>query len=341
MQVHTNPASLAASHPHIVFAVGFFDGVHLGHRAILGKCGIGVFSGCIRPENRLCENDMQNTGGLPHEYIPQTRLCHISAVLTFDPHPLAILAPARKPPLLTPLSNRLRLIAETGIDTCLLLPFTHELATLSPEEFITQTLGEWLKPSRSVTLVAGENWRFGRGGVGDLATVASVTKGAVKTICVPSVTLDGEAVSSSAIRRFIAAGDFVRASAMLGRRYEIRGTAIPGRGIGSTIGFATANIIPEAELLPPCGVYAVEAQLAGTASWYHAIANFGHRPTFDGENLLLEVHILNGFANNLHGVVITTRFIAKIRDERKFASADELVEQIKTDIQNSKVYFNN
>ena len=292
---------------------------------------------------------MQNTGGLLHEYIKEcihskTRLCHISAALTFDPHPLEILAPSRKPALLTPLAERLRLIAETGVSSCLLLPFTRELAALTPEEFVSQILGAWLVPDKSIALAAGANWRFGRGGAGDLNTAAVASHGKIKTLCVPSVAIDGEPVSSSAIRRLIIAGDLARASLMLGRHYEIRGVGAHGRGVGAKIGFATANIAHRFEVMPPCGVYAVEARIisASETEWLPAIANLGLRPTFieNETKPTLEVHILNGFDDDLHDAEIAVRFISKIRDERKFASPDELVRQIEQDTQSAQNIFN-
>ncbi|MCL1910400.1 MAG: riboflavin biosynthesis protein RibF [Kiritimatiellaeota bacterium] len=307
MKIFTSPSELAAAHPHIVFAAGFFDGVHVGHRAIF--------------------TEAKNAGG-DH-----------ACVLTFDRH-------ARNPALLTPFAERLRLIAETGVGSCFLLPFTRELKGLTPDIFVSQVLGAWLTPGKSITLVAGENWRFGRGGAGDLDTAVTASGGKIKAVRVPLATLDGETVSSSAIRRLITSGDLARASEMLGRRYEIRGVAVRGRGIGATIGFATANIEHSFEVMPPCGVYAVKAQLPASAAWLPAVANLGRRPTFDNQALhsnaaTLEVHILNGFDQNLHGAEIAVRFIARIRDEQKFNSAGDLAKQIKNDIEKTQFYFNN
>ncbi|MCL1910146.1 MAG: riboflavin biosynthesis protein RibF [Kiritimatiellaeota bacterium] len=259
------------------------------------------------------------------------------AVLTFDPHPLAVLAPERAPRLITPLAERLRLLAESRVEACLLLPFTRELAALTPDDFVAQILSAWLTPNHSITIAAGANWRFGRGGAGDLQSAVAASRGKIKALPVASVALpDGEAVSSSAIRRLIAAGDLERAVAMLGRCHEIRGVAVHGRGVGTQIGFATANLRPaEDVILPPCGVYAVDAKPQGADAYLPAVANLGFRPTFGDARPAapeLEVHILGGFGGDLHGAEIAVRFAAKIRDEKKFTSPHELSEQIKADI---------
>ena len=318
MKIHTSPSELAAEHPHIVFAAGFFDGAHLGHRAIFD--GVRQFA------------DAAERSGLA-----RPRTC----VLTFNRHPLEILAPERKPALLTTFRERLRLIGEAGIESCLTLDFTRELSSLTPAEFVAQIFGDWLAPGKSVALAAGENWRFGSGGAGNLDAAAAAGGGKLQTLRIPSVTVGGELVSSSTIRRLIGAGELALAGRMLGRAYEIGGVTVRGRGVGSKIGFATANIKPDSEVLPPCGVYAAEVKLPPSGQWLPAVANLGFCPTF-GDDVsrgagapTLEAHILNGAEGELYGCEIITRLASKLRDEQKFPSVEKLVEQIGKDIRNT------
>ena len=323
MQIFNSPDNLAAEFPNVVFAAGFFDGAHVGHQKIFEAA-------------RLWKNNASNA---PAAFF----------VLTFDPHPLAILAPERKPSLIMSLETRLRHLAESGADGCLLLPFTKDLAELSAEDFVSQIFGGWFAPDKTIAIAAGANWRFGRGGAGDLAEAVRASSGKIEAVLVPSATSDGAAISSSAIRRLIASGDLVTAAKMLGRPYEICGATTVGRGIGAKLGFATANISHTAEILPPCGVYIAEAATlcapSGCAEikpiWRPAVANLGFRPTFTDATPsapALEVHII-GHTGDLHGAEIAVRFISKLRDEMRFDNTDALVAQIRADIAAAESFF--
>lgn len=308
MTILDSPAALVETVPGVVVAAGFFDGVHLGHQAILA------------------------------ETITIARAEGSQAwVLTFEPHPLAVVAPDRRPPLLTRLDLRLERLAETGVDGCLLLPFTPELAVLEAADFARCVFGAWLEGDRRCTVVSGENWRFGRGKAGGLAAIAAFGGGRIRTVQAHLVDLAGERVCSSAIRQAIRDGDLPKATAMLGRPHTIRETTVVGRGMGSKLGFATANMRPSAEVLPPVGIYevAVFRHTRPEQGWMTAVANLGYCPTFANAGIvapLLEVHILD-FADDLHGEVLDVRFVSRLRDEIHFDSPDALIRQIRRDVE--------
>lgn len=307
MKIVETPIGLPEEVPNIVLAAGFFDGVHLGHRQILSS-----------------------TLACAQQHGSQ------AWVLTFEPHPLVVVAPDRKPPLLTRLALRLELLAESGVDGCLLMPFTKELASLSPEQFISSVFSGWMKPQHQCTVVSGDNWRFGRDRAGSLAAIASISGGKIKILNTPMVEHEGRRVSSSVIRAAIKNGDLIEANAMLGRPHMVRERTLYGRGIGAKLGFATANFKPEAEVLPPVGVYEVEACIRShkPSVWLKGVANLGYRPTFVDSDLHapeLEVHILD-FEGDLHGEELDVRFIRRLRDELKFDTIDALVQQVKLDI---------
>ena len=307
MKIVETPIGLPDEVPNIVLAAGFFDGVHLGHRQIIAST-----LACARESGAK------------------------AWVLTFDPHPLAVIAPERKPPLLTRLELRLELLAEMGIDGCLVMPFTKELAALSPEQFISLVFSGWMKPEHHCTVVSGDNWKFGHARAGSLATITSISQGKIKILQAPMVEHEGRRISSSIIRATIKNGDLIEATAMLGRPHLVRERTLYGRGIGTKLGFATANFRPEAEVLPPVGVYEVEACIRShsPSPWLKGVANLGYRPTFADSDLHVpefEVHILD-YEGDLHGEELDVRFIRRLRDELKFDSVDALVQQIKLDI---------
>ncbi len=307
MKILESPIGLPDEVPNIVLAAGFFDGVHLGHRQILSST-----LACARKNGAK------------------------AWVLTFDPHPLAVVAPERKPPLLTRLELRLELLAELGVDGCLLVSFTKELAPLSPEQFIPLIFSGWMKPDHHCTVVSGDNWRFGHDRAGSLAALASISQGKIDILQAPMVEHEGRRVSSSIIRATIKNGELVEATAMLGHPHLIRERTLYGRGIGMKLGFATANFRPEAEVLPPVGVYEVETCIRShdPNRWLKGVANLGYRSTFADSDLHtpeLEVHILD-FEGDLHGEELDVRFIRRLRDELKFDTVDALVQQVKLDI---------
>ncbi len=286
----------------IYLAIGVFDGVHLGHRAVL--------------ERALSERRAR--GG--------------SAVaVTFDPHPTRILRPERAPHLLTSTLHKLRLIRAIGIEHVLILPFTREFADTSPAQFI-RTLASSCELRE---ICVGHEWCFGKDRAGNLALMAELGEQlGFDEVGVPAVTVDGEAVSSTVIRRSIESGDLVKAARFLGRPYAILGTVVRGQQLGRKLGFPTANLAAHNEQFPPNGVYEVWAQWIETSDRrWKGVANIGVRPTLEngaGERLL-EVHLLD-FEGDLYGQDLEVTFVRFLRAEQKFSSLDALREQIGKDV---------
>lgn len=302
MRVVTGPDGLAAT-PRAV-AIGTFDGVHAGHRAVIGTA-------VARGRER----------GLT------------TAVLTFDRHPLALLDAARQPRLLTSPREKRRLIAELGPDELVVLPFDERLATLDPDAFCAAVLAGAL---RAKLVVVGENFRFGAGGRGDVATLEACgeTHG-FETVVVRLVTEDGRAISSTRIRRLLHDGRLEDVREILGRPPSATGRVVRGLRRGRVLGVPTANIDVEAEtIFPGRGVYAARVCVAGR--WYRAAVNIGHNPTFRSRDeatthVSVEAFLLD-FSGDLYGREIRVDFLHKLRDEVRFASVDELVAQMRRDI---------
>lgn len=301
MRTLIQPERFRAQRGPIVLAAGFFDGVHVGHRLVL--------NGAVREARR--------SGGQ-------------AWALTFDQHPLSILAPEQRPPLLTPLEVRLERLATTGIDGCLVLPFTRALAALTPAEFIALLCG---RAHRVVNIRCGANWRFGAGAAGDVAELARLGRQhGFRVTVVRAARYRGRPVSSTRIREAIQRGNLAVATAMLGHPHSIRETVVRGRGVGRTLGMATANVHPAAEVLPPIGVYAVRTWIGDRP--VHGVASLGFRPTFADARPaapILETHFLD-FAGDLYGATLDIAFIARLRDERKYPSAAALMVQVRRDI---------
>jgi riboflavin kinase / FMN adenylyltransferase len=281
-----------------VVALGVFDGVHLAHRAILDRA------------------------------VARARVARGTAVAcTFDPHPAEILQPGRAPLPITTLDERLDLIAMSGLDVTVVVPFTPTLAAMEPETFVTDVLAGRLG-AREV--VVGFNHRFGRGARGDERLLREVgARVGLRAEVVPPLDVDGSPVSSSAIRMALQRGDVGGAARMLGRPYFAVGVIVEGAGRGRTLGFATANIATERPLLIPPGVYACRLTLGDTI--HGAVVNAGVRPTF-GENVFtVEAHVLD-FAGDLYGRRARLDFVAHLREERKFSGIDALKAQIAADV---------
>ncbi len=308
MIITGDPAEAASIAPRAVFAAGFFDGIHLGHRRILERT------------------------------VQAARATGAQAwALTFEPHPMRILDPRHAPPLLTGLELRLERLAGTGVDGCLLIPFTAEFSELSPAQFCSEVFGHWDGVGCACTVVSGRNWHFGRGRAGTLSDVSGLSGGRISTELVDMVYLGGERVSSSRVRRAVLEGRVNLAAEMLGRPHSIRERTVSGRGVGRSIGFATANIVPHAEVMPPAGVYEVCVSIApcGEKAPVKALANYGYRPTFPDsrpDKPVLEVHI-PGLCEDLHGKVLDVGFVRRLRGEKAFSSPEELSAQILKDIE--------
>jgi riboflavin kinase / FMN adenylyltransferase len=281
-------------------AIGMFDGVHLGHQRVVGEARRAAAA----------------AGGR-------------TAVVTFDPHPLAVVRPAQAPRLIEPISRRLRRLGECGADAAVVIPFDVARAGQSPAEFVA-----WLAAALPGlrALFVGEGFRFGRDRAGDIASLQAL--GAVHGFNVhalPPVQLDGEVVSSSAVRRLVQAGALDRAAGLLGRRPSLTGRVVRGDGMARQLGFPTANLDVRGLELPPNGVYAGRTSAGGRTC--KAAVNIGIRPTLAAGRLPVQVeaHILD-FDGGLYGseleVVLTTR----LRDERRFENVEALKRQIAADV---------
>ena len=279
-------------------ALGAFDGIHLGHRAILGTAVTEARHGKLR-----------------------------ALACTFDRHPMEVLQPDRAPLPITTLEERLELIAETGIDTTVVIPFTPAVAAIEAKSFVQDVLVGTL---RAHEIVVGFNHRFGRGARGDAELLESLAAPlGFRAHIVPALTVDGVAVSSSEIRAALHRGDLHAAARLLGRLYSIRGSVVRGAGRGRTLGFPTANVKTDRPLGLPVGVYA--CRLAIGPQEHPAVVNVGFRPTFGETELAIEAHVLD-FTGDLYDQRVTLIFTRRLREERKFPNVDALKAQIAQDV---------
>jgi riboflavin kinase/FMN adenylyltransferase len=301
-----SPASRAEESglpPHVkstVITVGTFDGVHRGHRDVIERL------------------------------VARSRALKIPSVLvTFEPHPLEIVNPSAAPLLLTTHDEKLEVVAEAGIDYMAVVPFTARLASFSAEDFVELMLRRCF---RMRELLIGYDHGFGRQRAGNVNVLRDLGKrdGFRVEVADPVSTPDGHSVSSTSIRRAIAGGDLDRAAASLGRLYSVSGRVIEGAQRGRTIGFPTLNLgpPPPRKLLPPEGVYAVRVQTP--AGPFGGMMNLGPRPTFGDSATSLEAHLFDT-AGNFYGVHVRVDFVARLRETRKFASAEQLSAQLRQD----------
>jgi riboflavin kinase/FMN adenylyltransferase len=280
-----------------VVALGAFDGIHLGHRKILGVAA-----------------ERARALGVP------------SLVCTFDPRPVEVLQPDRAPLPITTLAERLELIAEVGIDTTVVLPFTRAVAEVEPEAFIDEVM---LRRLRAREIVVGFNHRFGRRARGDVAMLQALAgqRGFLARV-VPPLSVEGDPVSSTEIRLALQRGDLERASRLLGRQYSLAGTVVRGAGRGRLLGFPTANVAPERPPLVPLGVYACRARLRGIGQ--KAVVNLGRQPTFGENEVAVEAHLID-FQGEIYGERLALALVRRLREEMKFPSVDALRHQIAAD----------
>jgi riboflavin kinase/FMN adenylyltransferase len=250
-------------------------------------------------------------------------------VLTFDPHPLQVVRPEAAPKLLTSLDAKAELIEALGVQELVVIPFDERFAQQSPEEFIDHVLVERLGAER---VSVGENFRFGRRAAGDPAMLQA--DGRFETRVVPLVEVEGEVVSSSHIRGLVLAGEVELASRFLGSPFELRGEVVQGDRRGRTLGFPTANIVPdEALVCPGHGVYAARADGACAA------VSVGVRPTFGtGRAVLVEAYLIDRDVD-LYGRRLAVQFIQRLRGERRFESVEALVEQMRADVSRTREIF--
>jgi riboflavin kinase/FMN adenylyltransferase len=280
-------------------AIGNFDGVHLGHARIV---------------DRLRERAAAVSGA--------------AVVFTFDPHPVRILRPAEAPPPLTWTDRKAELLAELGVDAVIAYPTDEELLALEAREFFARIVRGALDAR---ALVEGPNFYFGRGRKGTIAVLGELCAAAgISLDVVEPLVVDGDYVSSSRIRKLIAAGDVEAARRLLTRPYRIRGMVIHGAGRGAKLGFGTANLDAIDTLLPGEGVYAGLSAVGGRR--YPAAINVGRNPTFGDAALKVEAHLVGWDGSPLYGQVLEVDYIARLRDVRRFAGGGELVEQLQKDI---------
>jgi riboflavin kinase / FMN adenylyltransferase len=276
-------------------AVGEFDGVHLGHREVIAGA---------------------------------------DTVLTFEPHPRAVVAPDAAPKLLTSLAVKVDLIAGLGVRELVVIPFDRSFAAQGPQEFIDSVLVERLGAQQ---VSVGENFRFGHKATGDADLLRR--QAAFDARVVPLVEVDGEIVSSTHIRGLVVAGDLEKANRFLGSPFQLRGTVVHGDQRGRELGYPTANLVPDNALVyPGNGVYACRAAFedGGEWRWWPAATSIGVRPTFvTGRGVLVEAFLLD-FEGDLYDRELRIAFLARLRGERRFDTVDGLVEQMHRDVESAR-----
>jgi riboflavin kinase/FMN adenylyltransferase len=289
----------------VVASIGNYDGVHLGHRAILRSVVAAA-----------------RARGL------------LSLVVTFDPHPLSVVAPSRRPRLLQTRRQKLDTLDGCGIDGVLILRFDATFAAMSGEEFFRMFLKGRATPA---AIHVGSSFRYGHDRAGDVDLLCRIgSEMGFEVVGIPQVEVSGEIVSSSAIRRIVEEGDVERAARMLGRPFALTGEVVGGDGRGRTLDFPTANLDVENEMIPRRGVYVTEASVLSSRN--ASVTNVGVRPTFGGEALVVESHLID-FDEDLLGERMEVRFLARLRDEKRFSGPDELADQIARDRAAAVAFF--
>jgi len=308
MKIYRSLAEVPTDFGPSALTIGNFDGVHFGHRRILRR--LRTLAG---------ERGWK------------------ASVLTFDPHPTHVVAPERAPRLMTSPNRRAELMQEEGIEQVLILPFTRELARLSPEEFVRHLLVDRLG-ARAV--LVGDNFRFGHRQAGNIRVLTELGQRlGFETVIVPAVACRGRVVSSSGIRELIAAGRVSLAARFLQHPYALEGDVVSGRGVGSKQTVPTLNLATAAELNPARGVYATRTHdLSGGRRW-NSITNVGYRPTFGrSDELSIETFLLDPLEAAPPGR-IRVEFLWRLRDERKFETPEVLKTQILKDVRTAQNYF--
>jgi len=298
--------SVAEAHGHLpgcAVAIGNFDGVHLGHRRLIDTT-----------------RALAHAGGRK------------SVLLTFEPHPAQVLSPQYAPPRIATLPRKLQLLEEAGLDAVVIQPFDRAYAGHSPEEFVR---GDLIEGLQAADVVVGHDFTFGKGRAGNVTVLAALAGDDARVHTIPAVTVEGLVVSSSKIREFVLAGRVAPACRLLGRPFLLDGKVVPGRGRGRTIGIPTANVAPDTELVPATGVYAVLAAAEGLEGVHGGAANIGVKPTFGQEEQTVEVHLFD-VSPDLYGKRIAVAFLERLRGEARFSGPEELVAQIRRDIEQAR-----
>lgn len=289
-----------------VLVLGMFDGVHRGHQALLMR-----------------GDELAQEMAFP------------LAVCCFEPHPLRVLAPEKAPPLLTTLPEKARVMQSFGVNELCITTFDRARADQPPEDFMAE-LVEIYAP---VVVVCGFNFTFGKGGAGNGKLLREYgRKHGFRTVIVPEVIIEGETVSSTRIRRLLAAGDIPMVSRLLGHAYTLSGKVENGKQLGRTMGFPTANVaIPCSKALPAYGVYACWLE-TGEGAYHPAVVNVGRHPTLPEGSVTVEAHVLDGHPD-LYGKHVRLSFLRFQRPETRFADKDALQEQITRDVEEARAYF--
>lgn len=289
-----------------VLALGNFDGVHRGHRKILDRV-------------RISASERGAT----------------AAIVTFDPHPPRVVRPDKAPPLLMTTAQRLEAIAEAGVHSAAVVRFTTELSRWDPETFVRTVLVDWLHVAE---VWVGANFLFGHDRAGNYSLLRALgAQYGFKAEKIDPVRYKDFVVSSTRIRRLVAEGRVDEAGALLGHQYYIDGTVVEGDKRGRTIGFPTANLQSDNELLPPHGVYATTVTIDGVVR--PSVTNVGVRPTVDHSGrTMVEAHLFD-FSDDLYGRTVRVGFVQRMRDERVFESVDALRAQIAADCGRARVLF--
>jgi riboflavin kinase/FMN adenylyltransferase len=304
MDVFTGYRALPRALVRPAIAIGNFDGVHHGHRALIAAARAAT------------DGDV--------------------AVLTFEPHPVAVLAPTAAPPRLTSPARKLELLAAAGVDATIVVPFTAELAAMPAPTFARDVLASALGARH---VVVGADFTYGRGRAGTVTTLAA--DGAAlgfAAVVVPAVTVGDRPASSTRARQALAAGDLEATYALLGRRYDVDGVVVRGAGRGKGLGIPTANVAPETPIVARPGIYAVTLAVDGGPP-RPGVASLGTNPTFvDGGGLVLEVHVLD-WDGDLYGARVRVAFAHWLREEARFTTVDALLAQIADDVAHARRRF--
>lgn len=288
-------------HKNAILTIGVFDGVHIGHKAVIGRA--------VKRARELGTD---------------------SVAITFDPHPMKVIHGSRDVPSLISLKHRIKLIRDLGIDKVMVINFNSALANMRPEAFVKDII---IGMASASEIFVGEDFRFGSGAQAGVKTMKDIGERlGLKVRAVRHVKKRGKVVSSSMIRRFVVAGRIREASELLGRPYSVLGTVIRGAALARSLGYPTANINPHHEAVPPSGVYAVKVKFKDKL--YKGVMNIGVRPTFydHGRDVepSMEVHIF-GFNGRIYGKEIEVIFVKRIRSERKFKTIDSLIARVRKD----------
>jgi phosphoribosyl 1,2-cyclic phosphate phosphodiesterase len=297
----------APSGRNSVLAIGNFDGIHLGHQAILQEAA-----------DRAAKSGS------------------VATALTFEPAPRKILRPETAPKRLSTNEQRLEWFRVVGVEAAVVMPFTLELSKLSPQEFVAKILVQQL---RVQLVLVGENFRFGHKQAGDAQLLRQLgTEHGFEVVTIPPVEAHGEVVSSTVIRREIADGDVTQAGRLLGRPFVLTGAIVGGTGTGRKFTFPTLNLRPDQELLPATGVYITRTLLEGETQSRRSVTNIGVRPTFNGSALTVETHLLD-FSGEISAQRMELRFWKRLRPEKKFSGPEELRARIAKDIASANRFF--